>query len=106
MTTSFILTGRFKSEPRYIRAVIVSVSILNLLQLGISVDDCVFWAANQNRTYERFFEGTKADSLTPLLVGIMAFQVQGVYGWRAWQASSLIAIVGRTTRTDWLIWAT
>jgi len=105
MTTSFISTGRLKREPRYMKAVIGSVSILNLVQLGISVYDCVFWAANQNRTYDRFYEGTKADSLTPLLVGVMAFQVQGVYGWRAWQVSSLSVVWGPTTGLTGGLWA-
>ncbi|KAI5474624.1 hypothetical protein MNV49_002717 [Pseudohyphozyma bogoriensis] len=84
MMARFIMTGRFSREPPWMRLIITSTFILNIFQLLVSVGDVIFWAANQNRTYDRFFEGTYMDSLTPLLVGLIAFQVQGVYGWRAW----------------------
>ncbi|KAI5474625.1 GTPase activating protein [Pseudohyphozyma bogoriensis] len=84
MFTRFLTTSRFSREPPWMRTIILTTFIFNLFQLGVTVGDVIYWAATQEREYDHFFEGTYMDSLTPLFDGVIAFLVQGVYGWRAW----------------------
>lgn len=65
--------------------IVIVVFILNLLQLCISVGDIIYWSSTQERDYDHFFDGTKMDALTPGLVAIMAFLVQGTYAHRAFK---------------------
>lgn len=64
------------------------VFTLNLVQLGISIGDILQWSCTQKRDYDAMFAGTKMDSLTPLVVGLEAFIVQGIYAHRAFTVRS------------------
>ncbi|KAI5475215.1 hypothetical protein MNV49_001726 [Pseudohyphozyma bogoriensis] len=84
MMTRFVMAGRFKREPRWMRLLVAATFSLTLVHLGLACAEICYWASTQDRTELRFLKGTYVDSAMPLVVSWIAVMVQGVYGWRAW----------------------
>lgn len=66
------------------RTLVCVVFALNLFQLGITIGDILHWSCTQSgRDFDTMSSGTKMDALSPLVVGLTAFVVQGIYAHRA-----------------------